>query len=108
MMPGPFSTLGPQPVNPPFKVNVSSKYGAPMGRPSDPLSDFVGKCHLRVVPFVDGDYDQGGAYWGGGRDTLPVYCAWDNEGHAYYFRAYDRKQAKAKLLLGNTNLKFYR
>jgi len=88
----------------PFQVNVSSKYGAPMGRRSDPLSDFVGKCHLRVVPFVDYDYDQGGAYWGGGRDTLSLYCAWDNEGHARYIRAFDRDSAKAAM----PGLKFYR
>ena len=31
------------------------------------------KLHLAKVPFVDGDYDQGGAYWGGPAD---LYCAY--------------------------------
>jgi hypothetical protein len=53
----------------PFEVNVSSKYGAPMGRPSDPLESFEGaRVQLRAVTLVDGDYDTGGAYWAG--DTV--------------------------------------
>ena len=75
----------------PFEVNVSSPYGAPMGRRSDPIE---GKVHLQRVPFVDGDYDKGGAYWGGGRDTPPLWCAWNEEGAAYQ-RAKSREDAKA-------------
>lgn len=51
--------------------DVPAKHGAPMGRrsvgePGDkPLKVFK-------VEMVDGDYDDGGAYWGGGGD--PVWC----------------------------------
>jgi hypothetical protein len=85
----------------PFEVNVSSKYGAPMGRPSDALESFKGaRVQLRAVAMVDGDYDAGGAYWGGGRGTLGVWCAWgtDAEGEPIeaYVRAKTRKDAKAQ------------
>lgn len=63
---------------PPFLVSVSSRFGAPMGRrdsiPAD--ASTVRALSLSFVPFVDGDYDQGGAYWGGGASTLPLFCAW--------------------------------
>ena len=88
----------------PFELDVSSCYGAPMGRYEDKLEDFEGKAHLQRVPFVDGDYDKGGAYWGGGRDTPPLFCAWDDEGHARYVRAVNREAAKAQF----PGLKFYR
>jgi len=59
----------------PWEVNVASRYGAPMGRPSDPIESFAGRvCRISQVPFVDGDYDAGGAYWGGGGN--PVYCVY--------------------------------
>ena len=86
----------------PFQINVSSKYGAPMGRRSDSPHDFVGKVHLRYVPFVDHDYDQGGAYWGGSPANL--WCLFDNEGHAIYERGPDRESVKAMF----PGLKFYR
>ncbi len=76
----------------PFESNVSSKYGAPMGRRSDSLS---GKVRLQRVPFVDGDYDPGGAYWG----YVPgngLWCAWNAEGERY-LRAPTREAAKAQL-----------
>ena len=86
----------------PFEVNVSSKYGAPMGRTSDPIESFKGaRVQLREVPFVDGDYDPGGAYWGGGRDVAPVWCAWGKDANGEpivaYFRARTRKEAKGKV-----------
>ncbi len=59
----------------PFESNVSSAYGAPMGRRSDKMS---GECYLQKVPFVDGDYDPGGAYWGGGSKDGAVWCAWSS------------------------------
>jgi hypothetical protein len=70
----------------PFKRNVSSQYGAPMGRRSD---EITGKVTLASVPFIDGDYDEGGAYWGGGE---PLWCAWNDEG-ALYLRAPSREIA---------------
>lgn len=83
------------PTTAPYQENVSSIYGAPMGRRSDKVS---GKLHLRRVPAMDGDYDQGGAYWGSVagnfRDgTAPLWCAWNDTGAAYV-RAPNRDEAK--------------
>jgi hypothetical protein len=48
----------------------SSRYGAQMGRANAlPLGDFTGRLHLVRLRWVDGDYDQGGAYWGNSRGT---------------------------------------
>ena len=92
----------------PYEVNVSSPRGAPMGRYSDPIEAFKGgRVQLRRISFVDGDYDPGGAYWGGGGP--PVWCAWgqsaEGEPIVCYFRAADRKAAKANLPKGT---RFYR
>jgi hypothetical protein len=84
----------------PFEQPVYAKYGAPMGRHGPVPS---GKVRLERVRFVDGDYDKGGAYWGGG---TPLYCAWNDEG-AVYVRAPSREVAKA-LLLKDYVLSFYR
>lgn len=74
----------------PFQAPVGSKYGAPMGRHDKILGDPV-KLHLQRVRFVDGDYDEGGAYWGGG--GKPLYCAW-NTYFCVFRRAHDRAHAK--------------
>lgn len=79
-------------ILPPFAVNVSSPRGAPMGRRDSIPADLetVKTLSLSFVPFVDGDYDAGGAYWGGGKDSLPLFCAWgesDTEQAAIYLRA---------------------
>ena len=82
--------------------NVSSKYGAPMGRRSDPLSRFEGaKVHLQRVR-LSGDYDSGGAYWGQG---APLWRAWeDADGYEAFFRAPNRNTAKAMI----EGARFYR
>ena len=77
-------------MNKPFESNVSSPFGAPMGRRTLPL---FGKVHLARVPLDNGGYDPGGAYWGIG---APLYCAWNDEGEMY-FRAYSRDGAKTKI-----------
>ena len=90
----------------PFEVNVSSKFGAPLGRHSDNVLE--GKVHLQKVPFYDGDYDKGGAYWGSGGG--PLYCAWNEDG-AFYVRAENREHAKKKLTSfehANLDVTFYR
>lgn len=97
----------------PFEHNVSSPRGAPMGRRSDPLKGVVGKLRLQRVPFVDGDYDPGGAYWGGGPGTWPLFCAWgetETEQVEHYIRARDRDEAKAKLhaLFPAEGLRYFR
>ncbi len=44
--------------------NVSSKYGAPMGRHTGPTISYGGKITLQRVRLNSGGYDNGGAYWG--------------------------------------------
>lgn len=88
-------------IQAPFEVNVSSRYGAPMGRRSDDESLFEGRTvQVRRVPAVDHDYDPGGAYWGGIEDK-PLFCAWgyseDGDAIELYVRASDR-DAAIKLL----------
>lgn len=50
---------------------LSTRYGAPMGRSNTAR----GKCQLGKIRPVDGDYDNGGAYWGFGRDSEDIYVA---------------------------------
>lgn len=38
------------------------------------------KLHLERLKWVDGDYDQGGAYWGCPGRGMYVYCAWGHWG----------------------------
>ncbi len=79
--------------------------GAQMGRGSCKPEDFVGRVHLEKVP-LDGDYDQGGAYWGAAiGNTPPLFCAWDEEGNTMWLRAADRLQAMEKL---PNSVKFFR
>lgn len=59
-----------------------------MGRHSDHPEDFDLSRPLNIQRVhLDGDYDEGGAYWGGGRGTSPLYCVWDGEGNVLYMRA---------------------
>lgn len=92
--------------------NASSKYGASMGR----INRTTGKperLHLQRVQFVDGDYDTGGAYWGGG---TPLWCAFspDNTENdvsiQVFVRAANRQAAKNEVLkeLQGTGWKFFR
>jgi len=67
-----------------------------MGRRDSRPDEFVGPAQLQRVP-LNGDYDPGGAYWGGGRGTLPLYAAWDEDGNAIFVRAHSRAQAKSTL-----------
>jgi len=72
---------------------VSSRYGAPMGRNS--LTDNPeATVTLFRVRFVDGDYDAGGAYWGGG---TPLYAAIGKE-FRYFLRADSLVEARRELL----------
>lgn len=94
----------------PYETDVSSKYGAPMGRGrSDTV--LAGKVNLRRVPAADGgDYDPGGAYWGdvaGRYGCQPLWCAWGEDGDTYV-RANDRNDAKAKIVAKHPNARFYR
>ncbi len=85
-------------------TDVSSPYGAPMGRRAT-LTNLGAKVRLFRVRFVDGDYDSGGAYWGGGGG--PLYACIGDDFEAYR-RAGSREHAKEKLLKEFPDLKFYR
>lgn len=65
--------------------NVSSKYGAPMGRHSDNISMSEEPGTLHYVSIDEGGYDNGGAYWGLGTS---LWCAVTEDGQAF-FRASD-------------------
>lgn len=69
---------------------VNSKYGAPMGRHTvfdNPRATVT----IFKVNMVDGDYDDGGAYWGVGPE--PLYCC-RGEGLLDFIRASNAIQAE--------------
>jgi hypothetical protein len=78
--------------------DVSSQRGAPMGRPSFG-TPFGKTVSLFRVKLIDGDYDDGGAYWGG-FPSEPLYCARGDD-YQDFVRAKTRKEAARKLGLGN-------
>jgi hypothetical protein len=96
--------------------DVSSSRGAPMGRRDShnrsheelPLKFFL--VHL---PFIDGDYDKGGAYWGGADKQM--YRA-ESDGlqpgeecvQEMFIRAHTRFQAKEEVLKRYPNAIFYK
>lgn len=73
--------------------NVSSRYGAPMGR-ADGMVDDGERLYLQRVRLNSGGYDAGGAYWGLG---APLYAYGSGDGDWKYLRARDRDAAKAKI-----------
>ncbi len=77
--------------------------GADMGRPTI-TDDPNAKVRLFRVRFYDGDYDRGGAYWGG---SSPLYAA-IGEGFQAFVRKPDREQAKSALKARYPGLRFYR
>lgn len=61
-----------------FKLEpVNCRHGAPMGRPdvlpADPSRPV--SLSLNRMRMIDGDYDSGGAYWGGNASTGHMWCA---------------------------------
>lgn len=93
-----------------------SMRGADMGRRNVWLGSGPEKLLLQRVRPVDYDYDAGGAYWGFGKDSLPLWCAFSpsdtkNEVPVMIFvRARDRAAAKIACLsiLGNAGWSFFR
>lgn len=87
------------------EAKVSCKYGAPMGRGRElPL---LGKVSLRKVR-LNGDYDQGGAYWGYSPGS-ELYYAEGSLGWYTYVRAPDRASAKSDLAIEMApGARFYR
>jgi hypothetical protein len=75
--------------------DVSSPYGAPMGRSgSFPGQRPDGKLRVYRVRLDRGGYDDGGAYWGTGE---PLYCAEDGDTFRTFTRAYDRQEAYQRI-----------
>jgi hypothetical protein len=79
-------------------TELSGKYGAPMGRSDEGNMADADSIAIEWMPYVDGDYDVGGAYWGGGE---PMYCAagylLGDEIARCYIRAASRDAAKIGL-----------
>jgi hypothetical protein len=96
--------------------------GAKQGRPDNipqPIRELPSaKLHMVRLKWVDGDYDQGGAYWGRGIGDSDIYCAYANlvnptSGNFFPFlqifvRAKSRKSAKAQVRGKLPNAKFFR
>lgn len=83
--------------------DMSSKFGAPMGRQNTLPDDPTLPCQLQLdkLEWVDGDYDEGGAYWGGD-STTNIYWAYgtadDDTEVNVFVRASSRRLAKLKVL----------
>lgn len=96
------------------KLRASPAYssrGADMGRRDWGLIEHRNRpmmMHLQRVSFVDGDYDLGGAYWGG-CPSEPLFCAWCETVDARVFvRAKDRTLAKRAVKEHFINAMFFR
>lgn len=93
---------------------VSSRYGAPMGRRNiyelDQSTEH--KFYLQYVPFVDACYDRGGAYWGSPANLWRAYCEEEDEHGVLvaelFIRASSREQAKAAIREEYPYATFYR
>lgn len=92
--------------------NVSSKYGASMGRDDSIPSDIntAGKLHLKQLKWIDGDYDEGGAYWG---QTIGEHIFWATGESAtqqieIFVRAKNRNHAKSEVKNVFPEAKFFR
>lgn len=95
------------------------KYGASMGRRSHTMNsqkEAPYKFSLQRIRLDQGGYDNGGAYWGIGKplyhaeavDTPEVEALNLDELPDFYFRAYDRDDAKEQVKEKYPNAKFYR
>lgn len=87
--------------------DVSSRYGAPMGRYTGPnyLEVNAAPWHLQRIRLDSGGYDSGGAYWGHGQ---PLYFVQDQDGNSQFMRAADRSDAKRKLTDKWPGCRFFR
>jgi len=84
---------------------VTKIYGSPRGRRD--LGDLVeaeGQVEVFQVTPVDGDYDDGGAYWGDLKNR-PLFCARDAGGaYLHFARAKNRKDALSAFGIIETGL----
>ena len=81
-----------------MKLNLSkacSERGADMGRPNRLPQDVNALIKLRMerLKWVDGDYDEKGAYWGNSSGAS-IYCAYMSNVQIFV-RAKSRKDAKS-------------
>jgi len=86
--------------------------GSAMGRRDTLPDDAAAPCKLRMerLRWVDGDYDQFGAYWGNSGGTS-IYCAHGDAGEVsarVFVRASSREEAKTKVRQTLPNAAFYR
>ena len=77
---------------------VHSRYGAPMGRTSDPTAA-VAECPTLFARHQGGGqgYDRGGAYWGLPSDVWAVWGHVKGDLRITYVRAADRQHALDKV-----------
>lgn len=82
--------------------DVSSRYGAPMGRSSFGIPEnSEGKIRVFRVNLDSGGYDDGGAYWGIGK---PLFCATDGGDYRQFVRANSRLAAIAEFEIERSKL----
>lgn len=96
---------------------VSSKYGAPMGRVDQPnkysgyqaIPDMAHKFNLVRVRINSGGYDSGGAYWGQRLNGQSLYWATNETGTIdRWLDAKCREDAKRIIRAEFPNCTFYR
>jgi hypothetical protein len=90
--------------------DVSSKYGAPMGRASHnayTVTDDARPMYLTRVRLNGGGYDRGGAYWGIG-EGLYYYEANPTGLINGFVRGRTREHAKAEVRKIHPHARFYR
>ncbi len=85
------------------EYQASSARGASMGR-SNQRDGEPEKLCLEQLLMVDGDYDVGGAYWGGGCGSDPMWCGFSPYGSKndppimIFVRGATRRAAKKAVL----------
>ena len=71
------------------------RYGAPMGARNRRDAAPGAKLYCQRVRMVDGDYGADGTYWGGGRESVPIYAVFSADLETLcYYRARDFKTAR--------------
>lgn len=85
-----------------------SIYGASMGRTNQLPENYLSteKVRLEKMYLIDGDYDNGGAYWGFVMGS-PLWVAY-NDSTEIVVRASSREQAKALVQAHLPKARFYR
>lgn len=85
--------------------------GSSMGRRSSHVqSDEKVKCYLRKLRWVDGDYDEQGAYWGYVSGTHIYWCNFDlgDSNEDIFVRATSRDDAKQQIKEQLPNAVFFK